>query len=66
MILNLNRSENYLSSFFLFGSKIKQDQTRDTHKDRKNLTHGYKRKDKGKLRVWFSEKFDKKSEAAIK
>jgi len=64
--LNLNLPENYLCSFSLFRPKIKQDQTQDTHKDRKSLTHGYKGKDKAKLWIWFSEELDKKTEDAIK
>jgi len=47
-------------------SKIKQDQAQDKHKDRKNLAHGYKGEDKAKLRIWFSEELDKKTEDAIK
>jgi hypothetical protein len=54
------------SSFSLFRSEIKQDQAQDKHKDRKNLAHGYKRKDKAKLWIWFSEELDKKTEDAIK
>jgi len=66
VMLHLNSPENYLRSFPLFRSKAKQDQTQNTHKDRKNLTHGYKGKDKAKLWIWFSEELDKKTEDAIK
>jgi hypothetical protein len=55
-----------LTQFSLFRSKIKQDQTQDTHNDRKSLTHGYKGKDKAKLWIWFSKKLDKKTKDAIK
>ena len=66
VMLNLNSLENYLRSFSLFRPKTKQDQTRDTHNDRKNLTHGYEGKDKTKLWIRFSEELDKKTEDAIK
>ena len=64
--VKLKFAEKLLTQFFLFRSKTKQGQTRDTHNDRKSLTHGYKGKDKAKLRVWFSEKLDKKTKDAIK
>ena len=57
---------NLLTQFFHFRSKKKQDQTRDTHNDRKNLTHSDKRKEETKLWVWFSKELYKKTEDAIK
>jgi len=65
-MLHLNSPENYLRSFSLFRSKTKQDQTQNTHKDRKSLAHSYKGKDKAKLWIWFSKELDKKTEDAIK
>ena len=65
-MLSLNSPENYLRSFSLFRSKTKQDQTQDTHDNRKSLTHGDKGKDKAKLWIWFSEELNKKTEDAIK